>query len=85
MGGIAGYEAWRWIFIIEGLATTVIGGLSEFWIVDWPETAKFITNEERALLVQRLSLDSGLAQMGRLDKRAARRVFLDWKIYCGTL
>ncbi|TVY22690.1 putative transporter [Lachnellula hyalina] len=23
--------------------------------------------------------------MDRLDKRAARRVFLDWKIYCGTL
>ncbi|TVY39110.1 putative transporter [Lachnellula subtilissima] len=85
MGGIAGYEAWRWIFIIEGLATAVIGSISKFWIVDWPETAKFLTNKERALLVQRLSLDSGSAQVDRLDKRAARRVFLDWKIYCGTL
>ncbi|TVY88517.1 putative transporter [Lachnellula willkommii] len=85
MGGIAGYEAWRWIFIIEGLATAVIGGLSKIWIVDWPETANFLTDEERALLVQRLSSDSGSAQMDRLDKRAARRIFLDWKIYCGTL
>lgn len=85
MGGIAGYEGWRWIFIIEGLATAVIGGLSKFWIVDWPETASFLTDEERALLVQRLALDSGSAHMDRLDKRAARRVFLDWKIYCGTL
>lgn len=85
MGGIAGYEAWRWIFIIEGLATVVIGAASKFWIVDWPETAKFLSDDERALLVQQLSSDAGQAQMNKLDKRAARRVFLDWKIYCGTL
>ncbi|CZT04769.1 probable permease of the major facilitator superfamily [Rhynchosporium graminicola] len=85
MGGTAGYEAWRWIFIIEGLATVVIGAISKFWIVDWPETATFLTDEERALLIQQLSLDSGEANMNTLDKRAARRIFLDWKIYCGTL
>lgn len=85
MGGLGGYEAWRWIFIIEGLATIVIGAISKFWIVDWPETAKFLTDEERALLVQQLASDAGSAQMNTLDKRAARRVFLDWKIYCGTL
>ncbi|KAF2011660.1 MFS general substrate transporter [Aaosphaeria arxii CBS 175.79] len=85
MAGTAGYNGWRWIFIIEGLMTFVIGVLAKFWVPDWPETAKFLTEDERALLVARLSSDSGDAVMNRLDKRAAKRIFRDPKIYLGTL
>jgi len=85
MDGIGGYEGWRWIFIVEGLLTVVVGVLSKWWIVDWPETAKFLNDEERRLLVHKLLEDSGNARMDMLDKRAARRVFFDWKIWCGTL
>lgn len=85
MADLGGYEGWRWIFIIEGLAIVVVGVISKFWIVEWPETAKFLSDEERALLTKLLSDDSGQAQMNKLDKRAARRIFFDWKIYCGTL
>jgi hypothetical protein len=59
--------------------------MSKFWIVDWPETAKFLTEEERALLIEKLSQDSGEAKMNRLDKAAAKRIFTDWKIWVGTL
>lgn len=85
MDGVAGYAGWRWIFILEGLLTVVLGALSKFWIVDWPETAKFLNEEERAMLVQKLAVDMGPGRMDRLDKRSARRVFADWKIWCGTL
>lgn len=73
------------IFIIEGLITVVLGVVSKFWITDWPETAKFLNEDERALLIARLSDDSGEAVMNRLDKRAARRIFSDPKVYLGTL
>ncbi|KAF2685922.1 MFS general substrate transporter [Lentithecium fluviatile CBS 122367] len=85
MEGIAGYGGWRWIFIIEGLMTVVIGVISKFWITDWPETASFLNEQERALLIARLSADSGDAVMNRMDKHAARRIFRDPKIYIGTL
>ncbi|RDW57236.1 putative major facilitator superfamily permease-3 [Coleophoma crateriformis] len=85
MDGIGGYEGWRWIFIIEGAVTVAIGLVSKFWICDWPDSAKFLTDEERAMLVQKLASDAGDARMNRLDKRAAKRVFTDWKIYVGTL
>jgi hypothetical protein len=73
------------IFIIEGLVTVVVGFISKFWITDWPETAKFLSDSDRALLIARLSEDAGEAVMHRLDKQAARRVFRDPKIYLGTL
>jgi sugar phosphate permease len=85
MDGIGGYGAWRWIFIIEGLVTVVVGVFSKFFIPDWPEKAKFLTDTERALLLSRLKEDAGEAVMNRLDKRAAKRIFGDWKIYCGII
>jgi hypothetical protein len=71
--------------IIEGLFTVVMGVITKFWVTDWPETAKFLTEDERALLLARLGTDTGDAVMNRLDKRAARRIFTDPKMYLGTL
>ncbi|KIW02927.1 uncharacterized protein PV09_05973 [Verruconis gallopava] len=85
MDGTGGYGAWRWIFIIEGLVTVVAGVAAKFLVVDWPEKASFLTDEERRLLVARLASDAGEAVMNRLDKRAARRIFSDWKIYVGIV
>lgn len=83
MAGIGGYDGWRWIFIIEGLATVVIAISSKFLIPDWPETAKFLNEEEHALLLRRLASDHGEATMNRLDKSSAKRAFSDVKIYLG--
>lgn len=85
MNGLGGYAGWRWIFIIEGILTVVLGVVSKIWIPDWPETAKFLSEEERALLIARLSADTGSATMNHLDKRAAKRIFTDVKMYLGTL
>ncbi|KAK8078351.1 hypothetical protein PG996_004521 [Apiospora saccharicola] len=85
MAGVGGYGAWRWIFIIEGLMTFVVGVAAKFWVADWPEKATFLTAAERRMLVRRLALDTGEARMDRLTARAARRIGTDWKIYAGTL
>ena len=60
-GGIAG---WRWIFILEGLLTCLLGLGAFFTIVDFPELAsrssfalKFLTEEESAFIVARIEKD----------------------------
>ncbi|KAF2993364.1 hypothetical protein E8E14_000085 [Neopestalotiopsis sp. 37M] len=85
MGGVGGYEAWRWIFILEGLLTIVVGCVSKWWIVDWPETASFLSADERQVLILRLAQDTGEARMDHLDRTSAKRIATDWKIYAGTV
>jgi hypothetical protein len=83
MKGLGGYNGWRWIFIIEGIITVIVAALAKLVIVDWPETSKFLNEEERKLLIRRLEEDNGVAKMSRLDKNAIKRVFSDVKIYLG--
>ncbi|EMD00019.1 hypothetical protein BAUCODRAFT_30459 [Baudoinia panamericana UAMH 10762] len=85
MNGIHGYSGWRWIFIIEGIMTVVIAIACKWLIVDWPEKAKFLNDEEKKMLVARLTADVADARMNRLDKPAIKRIFSDWKMYVGTL
>jgi len=73
------------IFILEGILTAIVGVVSKWWIPDWPETAHFLSEEERALLVSRIAQDVGEARMDHLNKHAAKRIIKDWKIYLGTM
>ena len=57
MAGIGGKGGWAWIFIIEGLATVVIGLIS-FWMVhDFPDDATFLSDVDRARVIRRLKED----------------------------
>ncbi|KAI9878608.1 MAG: hypothetical protein M1830_000427 [Pleopsidium flavum] len=85
MAGVGGYNGWRWIFIIEGLLTIVVAVIGKFFIVDWPETSKFLNPDERNLLLRRLSEEVAEAQMDTLDKASIRRILTDWKIYVGSV
>lgn len=85
MDGAAGYAGWRWIFIIEGAVTAVVAVLGKFFIVDWPETAKFLTDEEKRLLIARLAADVADSKMNTLDSKAHKRIWRDWKLWLGIL
>jgi hypothetical protein len=81
MAGTAGYNGWSWIFIIEGIITTICAVASGWVIPDWPENARFLDEEEKMLLVARLAADVADAKLNRLDRAATKRIFSDWKIY----
>ena len=83
LDGVAGYSAWRWIFILEGIATCVAAGLAFLVLPDWPQDATFLSEEEKYVLLRRLAEDAGEAKMERLDSKSVRRIFSDPKIYLG--
>ncbi|VUC25711.1 unnamed protein product [Clonostachys rosea] len=54
MDGVGGLEGWRWIFILEGILTILVALSSFYFIADYPDTAKFLTEDERAWVLRRL-------------------------------
>lgn len=58
LDGKANLAGWRWIFIIEGIATVVIAFASFFMVQDSPETSVFLTPEEREFAAYRLKYDN---------------------------
>ncbi|KAH8731406.1 MFS nicotinic acid transporter-like protein Tna1 [Phaeosphaeriaceae sp. PMI808] len=57
MGGVGGKPGWAWIFILEGLATIVVG-IASYWMVhDFPDEATFLTPDDRVRVLRRLSAD----------------------------
>ncbi|KAH7306000.1 major facilitator superfamily domain-containing protein [Stachybotrys elegans] len=58
MRGIFWENGWRWIFILEGIATVVIAVGAYWFIQNYPATAKFLTDAERRFIYTRLAEDS---------------------------
>jgi len=64
MNGVGGYAGWRWIFILEGLLTVCVAFLAYFTLEDFPETAKFLSPEEKSWIIHRLKYQ-GSKKSGR--------------------
>lgn len=85
MGGIGGKPAWAWIFILEGLATVLAGAASFFIIQDFPDTAKFLTEDERTFVIRRLQEDDQFSAAGeKLKMKYLIQSILDWKTWLGS-
>ena len=74
-----------WIFILEGLLT-VIAGIASFFIVqDFPDTARFLSERERAFVIHRLQADDQFSAGGeKLRWSYIFKSILDWKTWVGS-
>ncbi|KAJ4985202.1 major facilitator superfamily transporter [Stagonosporopsis vannaccii] len=68
MDGLGGYTGWRWIFLIEGAATVLVAFVAFAIISDIPETAKFLTEEERQWVMSRLSYSGKSTESTEAEK-----------------
>ncbi|GAA5903403.1 hypothetical protein JCM5296_005640, partial [Sporobolomyces johnsonii] len=85
MAGVGGYNGWRWIFILEGLATFLAGILAVFTISDFPQTVKWLTEEEREWVVWRLATDgTSVGEAHGVSKKYIWAAFKDPQIYLGV-
>ncbi|MGV7240804.1 MFS transporter [Caballeronia sp. M23-90] len=60
MGGLLGLRNWQWMFLIEGLAASIVGVIAFFYLVSKPRQAKWLTDAEKD------ALESAIAAEDRL-------------------
>jgi hypothetical protein len=71
--------------VLEGLATFLAGAAS-FWIIqDFPDTAKFLTEAERTVVIRRLQVDDQFSAAGESFKmRYIFKSLVDWKTWVAS-
>lgn len=85
MDGVGGYAGWRWIFLIEGLITVVLGILCFFLLIDSPRlSGKWLDQDEiRYLEIQQFIKEGG--QFKEEHKRTTWKdvwgVMRNWRLY----
>lgn len=57
--GVPGYNGWRWVFIVEGCITSVVAIALYFFMPDFPEEVKWLSDEEREFVRAKLAKDVG--------------------------
>lgn len=84
MDGVAGYSGWRWIFILEGIPTVLIGVACFFLLIDTPRLSKWLEPDEvRYLEVSMFIKQGGMFQEERRFRwKDLRMVLCNWRIYC---
>ena len=81
MKGVGGLNGWRWIFILEGILTVIISILAYFFISNYPATAKFVTEKERAYIHARLAANSDATRNEAFTWGNVRRALKDPKVW----
>ncbi|KAI6028698.1 major facilitator superfamily domain-containing protein [Pisolithus orientalis] len=62
MDGVGGKPGWSWIFILEGLFTFVFGIFSFLVLPRSPETARFLSSEERSYILSKLKSSRAISE-----------------------
>ena len=87
MDGVGGYEGWRWIFLLEGILTVLLGISCFFFLIDSPSlSGRWLTPSEiRFLNLQTFIKQGGRFQDETQDKKFnwhdLKMVVTNWRLY----
>ena len=90
MDGAAGMRGWQWLFLMEGIPSVIIGFLVLVLLPNGPKSAKWLTPQERDLVVARVEEDDASKQDlgGKHDLWGAFRDYRVWALcavyFCGA-
>ncbi|RMD41313.1 hypothetical protein DV735_g3824, partial [Chaetothyriales sp. CBS 134920] len=79
------FEGWRIMFVVLGVVTVVIGGITALFLPDTPMSARFLTNTEKAAILRHVSSNQTGVQNTHFKFRHVIEVLQDPQIYLMTL
>ena len=85
MGDRHGLSAWRWLFIVEGIISIVLGGIAWLTLPKDAENAWFLTEEERTLMLARKERDVVYKGDDNFSFEYVKMAFTDPLVYMGAI
>lgn len=89
MEGVRGIRGWRWLYLIEGVCTVGFAVFFKFILLDFPETTKRFSLEERQLAAVRMIHDRNTTAARHEVKlthwQAVKAAFADPRTYIFTV
>lgn len=76
--GLLGYEGWQWMFAIEGLLAAFSGIFAFRYLIDGPQKAKWLTDEEKDALSKALAQENSTRSF---EKVGALSVLFNAKVW----
>lgn len=52
-----GLAGWQWLFLVQGLPAVAVGLLCLFWLSDRPQDARWLSDEEKAVVAERIGAE----------------------------
>ncbi|KAF2643423.1 MFS general substrate transporter [Massarina eburnea CBS 473.64] len=80
MDQLGGLSGWRWLFLLEGLPAISLA-FAAFWIPDYPESTKYLTDEERRFWKNRLAKNAPKGEVKHWDWKTLRPLFKNPTLY----
>jgi len=81
MDGVAGLEGWRWLFIIQGIATFVVAVCGTYFLPDDPSVTRWLSPAERILAVERIKQDSVDDRGKTSTMKGLKEALLDYRVW----
>ncbi|MEY4208073.1 MAG: hypothetical protein RLZZ20_1225 [Pseudomonadota bacterium] len=79
MDGFSGLSGWRWLFLVEGLPSVVIGALVLAYLPNGPHDAKWLTEEEKAAIIAAVENDK--ASKSHASQHNLMAAFMDVRVW----
>jgi ACS family tartrate transporter-like MFS transporter len=76
LNGAAGIRGWQWLFLIEGLAPVLLGVAVLLVLPDGPESALFLSDQEKTNVAERLRQERVIKQDSLLRALCDARVLM---------
>lgn len=81
MNGINGLSGWQWLVILEGIPACAAGLVVLLILPDYPESARWLTDEEKELARERVRFCGSSADDMAITWVDAKETLTEWRLY----
>lgn len=76
---VYGLRGWQWLFVLEGLPSTLLGIVALVYLTDRPSDARWLSPTQRAIVAHEVENELRDVETGRTTK--STEVFRDFRVY----